>query len=50
MLSLLVLAAAPVAFNGGSPSELAKSIAEATQSNVVIEAGWISKEEACQGG
>ena len=39
MLSLLVLAAAPVAFNGGSPSELAKSIAEATQSNVVIEAG-----------
>src|SRR5688572_21278024 len=39
MLSLLVLAAAPVAFQGGSPSELAKSIAEATKSNVVIEAG-----------
>lgn len=39
MLSLLLLAAAPVAFNGGSPSELAKSIAEATKSNVVIEAG-----------
>lgn len=39
MLSLLVLTAASVAFPGGSPSELAKSIAEATKSNVVIEAG-----------
>ena len=39
MLSLLVLAVAPVTFNGGSPSELAKSIAEATKANVVIEAG-----------
>ena len=39
MLSLFLLAAAPVAFQGGSPSEFAKSIAEATKSNVVIEAG-----------
>lgn len=39
MLSLLVLAAAPITFNGGSPSELARSIAEATKANVVIEAG-----------
>lgn len=39
MLSIFIGAVAAVSFAGGSPSELAKSIAEATKSNVVIEAG-----------